>query len=121
MDNASVLAARRSGSFQLLRSSWTGDFVDAQNFLELWTSDNANNFTTWSDPAYDALVTEAGGCRDASRRAALLSQAEERLLAAVPVIPIYHYAHACLIRRTVKGWHSTLLDHHPYKHVWLEP
>jgi len=121
MDNASVLAARRSANFQILRSSWTGDFVDAQNFLELWSSDSANNFTGWTDPAFDALLREAGGCRDASLRASLLGEAEERLLAAAPIIPIYHYAHAYLIRPSVKGWHPTLLDHHPYKHVWLEP
>jgi oligopeptide transport system substrate-binding protein len=121
MDNASVLAARRSGNFQILRSSWTGDFVDAQNFLEVWSAESANNFTGWSDAAYDALLREAGSCRDQVRRAALLGEAEQRLLAASPVIPVYHYAHAYLIRPSVKGWHSTLLDHHPYKHVWLEP
>jgi oligopeptide transport system substrate-binding protein len=35
------------------------------------------------------------------------------------VIPLYHYTHAFLIQPSVKGWHPTLLDHHPYKGVSL--
>jgi oligopeptide transport system substrate-binding protein len=37
------------------------------------------------------------------------------------VAPIYFYVRSMLIRPSVKGWHPTLLDHHPYKYVWLEP
>lgn len=36
-----------------------------------------------------------------------------------PVIPLYHYTHVFLIRPSVRGWSPTLLDHHPYKDVWL--
>jgi oligopeptide transport system substrate-binding protein len=25
-----------------------------------------------------------------------------------------------LVQPSVHGWHATLLDRHPYKHVWLE-
>ena len=35
--------------------------------------------------------------------------------------PIYHYTHVFLLQPSVTGWYPTLLDHHPYKHVWLEP
>ncbi len=42
------------------------------------------------------------------------------MLAASPVIPLYYNTHVFLAQPSVKGWHPTLLDHHPYKHVWLE-
>jgi oligopeptide transport system substrate-binding protein len=42
------------------------------------------------------------------------------MLAAAPVIPLYHNTHVFLVQPSVRGWNPTLLDHHPYKHVWLE-
>ena len=120
MENNSVLDARRTGSFQILRSSWTADFADPQNALALWTGDSGNNFTGWADPAYDALLRRAEFATDPAQRAALLRQAEACLLDAAPLIPVYHYTHVFLLQPTVQGWHPTPLDHHPYKHVWLE-
>ena len=35
-------------------------------------------------------------------------------------MPLYYHTHVFLIQPSVKGWHANLLDHHPYKHVWLE-
>ena len=120
MDNTSVLAARRTGSFQILRSVWTSDYVDPQSFLGIWTSDSGNNYTGWSDAAYDDLIRQAGATADNARRFTLLAQAEARLLASAPMIPVYHYTHVFAIHPSVRGWSPTLLDHHPYKHVWLE-
>jgi oligopeptide transport system substrate-binding protein len=120
MENNSVLDARRTGSFQLLRSSWSADYADPQNFLSLWTGDSGNNFTGWTDPAYDALLRQAELAPDPAPRFALLQQAETRLLEAAPIIPVYYYTHVFLLQPAVKGWPPTLLDHHPYKHVWLE-
>ena len=37
-----------------------------------------------------------------------------------PILPVYFYTHTFLIRPNVKGWYSTILDHHPYKYVHLE-
>ena len=120
MDNTSVLAARRTGSYQLLRSVWTSDFIDPQSFLGIWTTDSGNNYTGWSDAIYDDLLRQAGATADNARRFPLLAQAEARLLAAAPLIPLYHYTHVFALHPAVRGWSPTLLDHHPYKHVWLE-
>ena len=43
------------------------------------------------------------------------------LLKESPVIPVYYNAHTFLLQPSVQGWHPTLLDHHPYKYVWLQP
>ncbi len=120
MDNTSVLAARRTGSYQLLRSVWTSDFIDPLSFLGIWTTDSGNNYTGWSDATYDDLLRQAGATADNARRFPLLAEAEARLLAAAPMIPLYHYTHVFALHPAVHGWYPTLLDHHPYKHVWLE-
>ncbi|MBS0664048.1 MAG: peptide ABC transporter substrate-binding protein [Verrucomicrobia bacterium] len=116
----STLEARRLGHFEILRSVWTGDYVDPSSFLDIWRSDSGNNYTGWSSPRYDSLLFEAERTTDPARRETLFQEAEALLLEDAPLIPIYHYTHVFLCHPAVKGWNPTLLDHHPYKHVWLE-
>ena len=111
--------ARRTGAFDLLRSSWIAEYADPSSFLDLWRADSANNFTGWSSGPYDALLYAAERSLDPARRDALYARAERRLLAEAPVIPVYFYTHVFLVRPSVHGWSPTLLDHHPYKAVWL--
>jgi oligopeptide transport system substrate-binding protein len=112
--------ARRVGNFQILRSVWIGDYSDPTSFLSIWTSDSGNNFTGWSSRDYDSLLAEAARTADSATRNALLQRAETILLDAAPIIPIYYYSHIFLLQPSVRGWQPTLLDHHPYKYVWLE-
>jgi oligopeptide transport system substrate-binding protein len=112
--------ARNVGDFQVLRSVWIGDFVDPLSFLGIWTSSSGNNYTGWKNTSYDQLIFQAARTVDPAARLALLQRAEALLLDDAPFIPIYHYTHVFLIQPSVKNWHSNLLDHHPYKHVYLE-
>lgn len=116
-----VLAERRAGRFQILLSDWVGDYLDATTFLDLWRSDSGNNHTGWANSEYDALLFTAARNPDPAARAQQLQRAETIMLNAAPVVPIYFNTHVFLLHPAVKGWNSTLLDHHPYKHVWLEP
>ncbi len=115
-----VLEARRTGAFQILRSVWTGDYNDPTSFLDIWQSGSGNNYTGWSSASFDTLLFEAQRAATAEERHRIFARAEGLLLDAVPMIPVYHYTHVFLLRPEVKGWHPTLLDRHPYKHVWLE-
>jgi oligopeptide transport system substrate-binding protein len=116
----STLSARRAGDFQILRSVWTADYADPTSFLSIFTTTSGNNYTGWADSAYDAALFAAARTSDATARNALFNQAERILLDAAPIIPIFHYTHVFLLQPSVRGWNSTVLDHHPYKHVWLE-
>jgi oligopeptide transport system substrate-binding protein len=115
-----VLSERRAGRFQILLSDWVGDYLDPTTFLDLWRSDSGNNHTGWANPDYDALLFAAARTADPAARAVQLQRAESLMLAATPVIPLYYNTHLFLVQPSVRGWHPTLLDHHPYKHVWLE-
>jgi oligopeptide transport system substrate-binding protein len=111
--------ARSLGNYQILRSVWIGDYIDPLSFLGIWTSDSDNNFTGWSSPVYDRLIAEAARTADPADRNALLQRAETVFLDAAPIIPLYYYKHVFLLQPSVHGWNPTLLDHHPYKYVWL--
>jgi oligopeptide transport system substrate-binding protein len=115
-----LLAARRAGEFQVLRSSWVADYADPLSFLELFTARSENNFTGWSHADYDRWLYAAARERDPAARSELLRQAEALLLAEAPVIPLYHNTHAYLLHPAVHGWASAPLDRHAYHRVWLE-
>ena len=119
-ENTSLRAARRGGQFEVLRSVWIGDYVDPLSFLGVWTADSGNNYTGWKNPLFDQLLFEAARTVDATARNALYQKAEAILLDEAPLIPIYHYNHVFLLQPSVKGWSPNLLDHHPYKYVYLE-
>ncbi len=115
-----VLSERRAGRYQMMLSDWVGDYLDATTFLDLWRSDSGNNHTGWTNPKYDALLFAAARTADPVARASQLREAEQLMLESAPIIPVYHNTHVFLVQPSVRGWHRTLLDHHPYKHVWLE-
>ncbi len=120
MELSAALEQRRTLAYQILRSEWAADYADPKSFLEIFTSDSAANHTGWKNKAYDALLAEADHTAEPSARFALLQRAETILLEESPLIPVYHLSTVRLVHPAVKGWHPTLLDHHPYKHVWLE-
>jgi oligopeptide transport system substrate-binding protein len=118
-DLKSVEEARTAGTYDLLLSSWIADYADPSAFLDIWRGDGGDNFTGWSNGDYDSLLFRADRAADPAERNALYKKAELLLLGEAPIIPLYHYTHVFLIQPSVKGWHPTLLDHHPYKEVWL--
>jgi oligopeptide transport system substrate-binding protein len=87
------------------RLGWIGDFVDAINFLELWTCDSGNNSTNYCNKDYDALVEKARSTRDNDARYEIYGQMEDQLFGDngdMPVLPIYFYTYANLERENVK-------------------
>jgi oligopeptide transport system substrate-binding protein len=115
-----VLSERRAGHFQLILGDWVGDYLDASTFLTPWQRDSPNNHTGWGSAEYDALLFAAMRDANLATRALAMQKAEALLLDAAPIIPLFYNAHTFLLQPSVKGWQPTLLDHHPYKDVWLE-
>ncbi len=111
---------RRQMNYQIIRSTWIGDYVDPNSFLSLWLTNGLNNQTGWSNPEYDRLLAEAAQTNDQQARYTAFQKAEALLLEEAPVLPVYFYTHSFLIRPGVQGWWPTILDHHPYKYVYLE-
>jgi oligopeptide transport system substrate-binding protein len=121
MEQSSALEQRRILGYQILRSDWAADYPgDPLAFLKIFGSDSNDNHTGWKNSAYDSLLSQAGHTADPAQRFALLRRAETILLEEAPLIPIYHLTTIRLVQPVVHGWHPTLLDHHPYKYVWLE-
>ena len=116
----SYLQATTQLQYDVARRSWIGDYLDPTTFLGLMRTGDGNNRTGWSDPRYDALLRRAALELDATLRMRTLAEAESLMLDQAPVIPIYHYATTALVKPYVRGLHSTTLDTHPLKYVWID-
>ena len=96
------------------RLGWIGDYVDAMNFLELWTCGSGNNNTNFCDQSYDQVVAQARNTPDNAKRYELYGQLEQKMFGengSVPLIPIYWYTYTQLERESVKDTYNlNLLD-----------
>jgi oligopeptide transport system substrate-binding protein len=109
-------------NYDLGRRGWIGDYVDPNNFLDLFLSGGGNNNTGFSDPVYDDLIlTRAPQAATREERYALFHEAETRLMEAMPIIPIYTYTSRHLIHPSVCGMPSNLMDSINLKYVYLDP
>jgi len=101
-------------SVDAFRLGWIGDYVDAINFLELWTCESGNNSTNYCNKEYDALIEKGRATADEAERYEIYAQAEEVLFGEggdVPVLPIYWYTYVDLVRESVKeSFERNLLD-----------
>jgi oligopeptide transport system substrate-binding protein len=55
----SFLVTLRGKDYDMARSAWNGDYLDANTFLDMWLTNGANNQTGFSSPRYDALLRAA--------------------------------------------------------------
>ena len=112
--------SREAGSFDILRASWIADYEDPSSFLDVWTSQSGNNFTGWTSVYYDQLINQSQIAKDSRTRYQFLKEAETMLIKEQPIVPLYFYTSVYLKHPAVKGYYPTLLNYHPWKHVYLE-
>jgi oligopeptide transport system substrate-binding protein len=107
--------------FQIARRGWIGDYVDPNNFLDLYLAGGGNNNTGYADPRFDELILDkAPQAKTKEERFALFFEAETMMMEEMPIIPIYTYTSKHLIHPSVKGMPSNLMDSVNFKYVWLQ-
>jgi oligopeptide transport system substrate-binding protein len=111
---------RRQGVItQAFRGGWIADVDDARDFLQLFQSGGANNWSGFADPGFDALLAQADAAATLEERAAALQAAEARLLQAHALVPLYFYTSKHLVRPEVEGFEANPLDRHPSRFLRL--
>jgi oligopeptide transport system substrate-binding protein len=90
-------STRADGSYDLIRHSWTADFNDPINYLDLYTSYSGGNYNGVNSPEYDALIEASNETTDQNERNDLLHQAEQLLVGEnFYVIPVATQVYICL-------------------------
>jgi oligopeptide transport system substrate-binding protein len=105
----------------MFRSSWIGDYNDAESFLQIFASDSGTNLPHYRSSEYDALLTEAAAQTNLDTRTALLEHAERILLRDAPVIPVYFHVGAHLVKPRVQGWYQNVMNVAYSKDLSLAP
>ena len=115
-----LLQDMRDGNTQVFRSSWVGDYNDANTFAEVFLSNSGANFARYSNSEYDNLVLQAGRETDVQKRRELLQRAEAILLIDAPVIPLYYYTTKRLRKPYVKGWLDNIMNFQLTRYLSLD-
>jgi ABC-type oligopeptide transport system substrate-binding subunit len=106
---------------QVFRSSWSGDYNDANAFLSVMESGNPSNMPGFANEEFDSLMRRAAKQTEPQARQLYLEEAERVLLAEHPVIPLYFYVSKHLVSPRVSGWQDNVLDYHYSQHLRLIP
>lgn len=100
----------------LFRMGYCGSYPDAHNFAyDVFHSGSPYNFTKWSSPEYDALVTQAARETDVLKRRLMYSRAEKILVKEQAVIiPLLWSQRASLTRPRVERTYAVMEG---YEHI----
>lgn len=115
------LDSESAGQYEISRAGWIGDYVDPNNFLDLFLCGGGNNRTGWCNEEYDRLILDvAPSMSSHSERLEVFQQAEKILLDDMPIIPIYTYTTVQLVDSSVKNFDANIMNAASYKDLYLQ-
>ena len=101
----------QDGNYQVCLTRWGPDYADPMTYLNMWITDNNNNYGKWSNPAYDQIIadcTTGQYVSDAEARWEALYDAEQIIMDEAVIVPVYTKADANMIKSNVAG-----IEFHP--------
>ena len=120
LEQRTLFHNQRTRNYSIAFSAWIADYADPSTFLDTMVSGNGNNWSGWSDPAYDRLIAAAAATPDNGRRYELFQQAEAILLQQAPLIPLFYGEQPYLIRPWVRNWPPSKLGFVRFTNIWLQ-
>jgi oligopeptide transport system substrate-binding protein len=100
----SYLENRHLGQFQMVRGGWVADYNEPSAFLNILLPESSNNYSGYNSPQFAKWVKQALVASNDSQRQACYQKAEAQLALDMPIVPVYHYVDARLIKPYVQGY-----------------
>ena len=100
------LAALAAGDFALALVPAIPDYNSAADLLDELCGDRPGNYSRWRNAEFDRLVAASEHLAAADARLAASQAAEQLLLAAMPVVPLYFNNQNILVGPRVTGWRT---------------
>ncbi len=85
----SRIAKMQAKDFQMVLAGWGPDYNDPMTFLDMFETGNGNNHTSYTNPAYDALLNKVRVEADRDKRFGYLMDLEKILMDDMPIGPFY--------------------------------
>jgi ABC-type transport system substrate-binding protein len=106
---------------------WFADYPDPSNFLDVLfngeriTDTDCNNVAFYNNPAVNRLLDAASGDMNVAARTEQLREAESRILAGAPWVPLVNERVPVLVNPRIKGRLVHPVWMWRYEKVWPEP
>jgi oligopeptide transport system substrate-binding protein len=114
------IESMHAGNFRhIAESGSSASYVDPVWFLDVFGNQGGYG-TSWSDPVYNRMLSQARATSDPPLRMARLAECERRLLQGMPVIPVCHDVWPKLRKPFVKALGSNLLNREQLKYAWID-
>ena len=117
---AVFLQTRYDRNITMARGGWNGDFDDPVNFMTLCISYSPNNYSVYSNKAYDDMINQVMLSGDQKFRMETMHKAEEMLMKEEAIIPIYYYTEPLLVSPKLKDVYYDSLGFHRFHRCYLE-
>lgn len=114
-----LFANQQTGDFTIAFSAWIADYPDPSTFLDLQETGNGNNYSRYSNSAYDHLIESARSDQDPVRRFEEYQRAEAMMLQDAPLVPLFFGQRPYLVKRFVHGWPNSQLGFKRFQNAWL--
>ena len=114
----------QGGEYHVCLTRWGPDNADPMTYLNMWITDNSNNYGFWSNADYDAIIKSAINgelALDPTARWQGLKDAEKIIMDNMVILPVYQKNNAMMTKANVKG-----IESHPmalnrvYKNTVIE-
>ena len=117
---AVFLQTRYDRNITMARGGWNGDFDDPVNFMTLCISYSPNNYSVYSNKAYDDMINQVMLSGDQKFRMETMHKAEDLLMKEEAIIPIYYYTEPLLVSPKLKDVYYDSLGFHKFHRCYLE-
>jgi ABC-type transport system substrate-binding protein len=110
-----------SGQAQLFRLGAVGVYASAEAYLApLFFSGSRDNATGFTNADFDSLVAQAQATADPAARLKLEQQAEQTLMALVPIMPIAQFRTTAIVSSRVHDLELSVLGTFACERVWID-
>lgn len=101
-----------TGDYALFRLGWEADYPEPGNLLYnnfAGGGKSGGNLTGYNNSEFDALMKQARLEKDHARRREIYRQAEEKMLADAPIIPLFQRVTTFYLQKEIEGFDVDLL------------
>jgi oligopeptide transport system substrate-binding protein len=110
----------RVRDYQVARWFYIASFDDPYAMLQLFLSNNPNNWPNWKNTEFDELMRASNQATDPAERLGILADAERLMLSEHPVVPISFYVGRRLVSPRVRGWIDSPRGPPLSRYLWLQ-
>ena len=107
MPEASLRSARSNGKVDMFRSSWIADYLDAENYLSIFYSENfapnGSNYFHYKNAEFDSLYNKAFTITNIEDRKHLYTTMDSLAMEKALMVPLYYDEVIRFTRKNVTG------------------